>query len=114
MNFKKFIKAVGTGPKGNRDLSFDESFEAISQILKQEPTQAQIGAFLISLRVKLETQEEFKGAIKALTSFIKYKEVPNSLNLGYNFDGRDTNPYLFPLYENILDNFFKKIVMLED
>ena len=114
MNFKTFIKAVGTGPKGNRDLSFDESFEAVSQILKQEPTQAQIGAFLIAWRVKLETNEEFKGAIKALKSFIKYKEVPDSLKLGYNFDGRDTNPYLFPLYEDILDNFFKKIVMLED
>src|SRR5574344_2805874 len=66
MNFKTFIKAVGTGPKGNRDLSFDESFEAVSQILKQEPTQAQMGAFLIAWRVKLETNEEFKGAIKAL------------------------------------------------
>ena len=108
MNFKTFIKAVGTGPKGNRDLSFDESFEAVSQILKQEPTQAQMGAFLIAWRVKLETNEEFKGAIKALKSFIKYKEVPDSLKLGYNFDGRDTNPYLFPLYEDILDNFFKK------
>jgi anthranilate phosphoribosyltransferase len=74
MNFKKFIKAVGTGPKGNRDLSFEESFEAISQILKQEATQAQIGAFLIAWRVKLETNEEFKGAIKALKKFIKYKE----------------------------------------
>ena len=69
MNFKTFIKAVGTGPKGNRDLSFEESFEAVSQILKQEPTQAQMGAFLIAWRVKLETNEEFKGAIKALNSF---------------------------------------------
>src|SRR5574344_1027465 len=102
MNFKTFIKAVGTGPKGNRDLSFEESFEAVSQILKQEPTQAQMGAFLIAWRVKLETNEEFKGAIKALNSFIKYKEVPDSLKLGYNFDGRDTNPYLFPLYEDFL------------
>ena len=55
MNFKTFIKAVGTGPKGNRDLSFEESFEAVSQILKQEATQAQMGAFLIAWRVKLET-----------------------------------------------------------
>ena len=52
MNFKTFIKAVGTGPKGNRDLSFEESFEAVSQILKQEPTQAQMGAFFDSLESK--------------------------------------------------------------
>ena len=96
MNFKTFIKAVGTGPKGNRDLSFEESIEAVSQILKQAATQAQMGAFLLAWRVKLETNDEFNGAIKALHSFIKYKEVPDSLMLGYHFVGRDTHPYLFP------------------
>lgn len=108
MDFKIFLKAVGTGVKGNRDLSFDEAYEAICQILRQEPTQAQIGAFLIAWRVKLETNEEFKGAIKALKSFMKIKKVDDSMILGYNSDGRDTNPYLFPLYEDILDSFFKK------
>src|SRR5574344_1716547 len=105
MNFKTFIKAVGTGPKGNRDLSFEESFDAVSQILKQEPTQAQMGAFLIAWRVKLETNEEFKGAIKALNSFIKYKEVPDYLKLKYNFNKRNTNTKKLPLYKDILDNY---------
>ena len=108
MNFKTFLKAVGTGVKGNRDLSFDETYEAICQILRKEPTQAQIGAFLIAWRVKLETNEEFKGAIKALKSFMKIDKIDDSMILGYNSDGRDTNPYLFPLYEEILDEFFKK------
>lgn len=48
MNFKVFLKAVGTGPKGNRDLSKDEVFEAIKQILNRSVTDAQIGAFLIA------------------------------------------------------------------
>ena len=108
MNFKTFLKAVGTGVKGNRDLSFDETYEAICQILRKEPTQAQIGAFLIAWRVKLETDEEFKGALKALKSFMKIEKIDDSMILGYNSDGRDTNPYLFPLYEEILDEFFKK------
>ncbi len=33
MNFKKYIKAVGTGPKGNKDLTTDEVSDAIEQIL---------------------------------------------------------------------------------
>ena len=33
MNFKKYIKAVGTGPKGNKDLSIEETADAIEQIL---------------------------------------------------------------------------------
>ncbi len=107
-DFKIYLKAVGTGVKGNRDLTFDETYDAICQILKQEPTQAQIGAFLIAWRVKLETVEEFKGAIEALKTFMKPKKVDDSLLLGYNSDGRDTNPYLFPLYEEILADFYKK------
>lgn len=108
MDFKTFIKAVGTGPKGNRDLSIDEACEAVTQILQNKPTQAQMGAFLIAWRTKLESQDEFKGAIKALKSFMKFKKIDDSIELGYNFDGRNNNPYLFPLYENILNNFFQK------
>lgn len=108
MDFKTFIKAVGTGPKGNRDLSIDEACEAVAQILQNKPTRAQMGAFLIAWRTKLESQDEFKGAIKALKSFMKFKKIDDSIELGYNFDGRNNNPYLFPLYENILNNFFQK------
>ena len=108
MDFKTFIKAVGTGPKANRDLSIDEACEAVTQILQNKPTQAQMGAFLIAWRTKLESQDEFKGAIKALKSFMKFKKIDDSIELGYNFDGRNNNPYLFPLYENILNNFFQK------
>ena len=108
MDFKTCIKAVGTGPEGNRDLSIDEACEAVTQILQNKPTQAQMGAFLIAWRTKLESQDEFKGAIKALKSFMKFKKVDDSIELGYNFDGRNNNPYLFPLYENILNNFFQK------
>lgn len=107
-DFKSFLKAVGTGVKGNRDLTFDETYEATKQILKKEPTEAQIGAFLIAWRVKLESVEELKGAIKALKEFMKTTKIKDSLLLGYNSDGRDTYPYLFPLYEDILDSFYKK------
>ena len=33
MSFKKYIKAVGTGVKGNRDLTQEEIEDAIEQIL---------------------------------------------------------------------------------
>ena len=32
MNFKKYIKAVGTGVKGNRDLTKEETFDAKESI----------------------------------------------------------------------------------
>ncbi len=108
MSFKRYIKAVGTGVKGNRDLSKEETFDAVEQILLNKATPAQSGAFLIGWRTKLETNEELSGAVEALRKYIKFTEVKDSIELGYSFDGRCENPFLFPLFENILDEFYKK------
>ena len=108
MSFKRYIKAVGTGVKGNRDLSKEETFDAVEQILLNKATPAQSGAFLIGWRTKLETNEELSGTVEALRKYIKFTEVKDSIELGYSFDGRCENPFLFPLFENILDEFYKK------
>ena len=108
MSFKKYIKAVGTGPKGNRELEESEVIDAIEAILENRVTQGQIGAFLIGWRTKLETDGELTAAVKALKKYMKFSKVENSLELGYSFDGRVNNPFLFPLYEEILKNFHEK------
>ena len=108
MNFKKYIKAVGTGPKGNKDLSIEETADAIEQILLNKATQAQIGAFLIGWRTKLESNDELKGCILALRKFMKFQKVEDSIELGYSFDGRCDNPFLFPLFGKILEEFYAK------
>ena len=108
MNFKKYIKAVGTGPKGNKDLSIEETADAIEQILTNKATQAQMGAFLIAWRTKLETNDELKGTILALRKFMKFQKVEDSIELGYSFDGRCDNPFLFPLFGKILEDFYTK------
>lgn len=108
MNFRNYIKSVGTGPKGNKDLSVEEMTLAVEQILLNKVTPAQIGAFLIGLRTKYETNDELKGAILALRKFMKFTKVEDSIELGYALEGRCNNPFLFPLYENILDEFCKK------
>ncbi len=108
MSFKTYIKAVGTGVKGNRDLKKEETFDAIESILLNKATPAQIGAFLIGWRTKLETNEELSGAVEALRKYIKFKKIEDSIELGYSFDGRCENPFLFPLFENILEDFYKK------
>lgn len=108
MNFKKYIKAVGTGIKGNRELTQEEIEDAISLILENKVTPSQIGAFLIGWRTKLETNDELKGCIKALRKCMQFQKIENSLELGYSFDGRTNNPFLFPLYEKILQDFFEK------
>lgn len=105
MNFKKYIKAVGTGPKGNRELEEEEVIDAVECILENKVTQSQIGAFLVGWRTKLETDNELIACVKALKKYMKFRKVENSIELGYSFDGRTNNPFLFPLYENILKEF---------
>ena len=107
MNFFKYIKAVGTGPKSNRDLTKEEVIEAIQGILEQKCESEQAAAFLMLLRVKLESNEELEGCLEAFNKYIKREEIPESIELGYSYDGKSKQPYLFPLYSSVLKDFFK-------
>jgi len=95
--FFQYLKAVGTGPKGNRDLSFDESKDMMHQILNGDVHSENIAAFLLGWRLKPETVDEFKGALAAFDEYSKKRVVENSIELGYSFDGKIKTPYLFPL-----------------
>jgi anthranilate phosphoribosyltransferase len=64
--FRAVIKAVATGPRGSRDLTFDEARDATTALLDGEVSAAQAGAFLIGMRVKGEGPEELAGVAQAL------------------------------------------------
>lgn len=95
--FSQYIKAVGTGPKGNRDLSLEESRDMMQQVLSGDVHPENIAAFLLGWRLKPETIDEFKGALLALDELSLHSPVENSIELGYAFDGKLKTPYLFPL-----------------
>ena len=114
MDFHKYIHAVGTGPKGNRDLNFDESVDMMTQILNQDIHSEQIAAFLLGWRLKPETIEEFRGAISACDAHITKTTVPNSIELGYPFDGKAKNPYIFPLVAKELQKSGLNLVVIGD
>ena len=63
MGFHSYIRAVGTGPKSNRELTKIETIDAIESILNQNVHSEQIAAFLLGWRVRLETIEELKTQI---------------------------------------------------
>lgn len=64
--FRATIKAVATGPRGSRDLTFEEAREAGCALLAGEVTPVQAGAFLIGMRVKGEAAEEMAGLGQAM------------------------------------------------
>jgi anthranilate phosphoribosyltransferase len=114
MEFNKYIHAVGTGTKGNRDLSFEESEDMMQQILDQSVHSEQIAAFLLGWRLKPETTDEFRGAIKACDAYIKNTTVKDSIELGYPFDGKANNPYIFPLVAKVLKDSELNLVVIGD
>ncbi len=114
MDFFKYIHAVGTGPKGNRDLTLEESKDMMEQILNQSIPSEQSAAFLLGWRLKPETTTEFRGAIEACDGFIQKTTIANSLELGYPFDGKAKNPYIFPLVAKVLEESGLNLVLIGD
>ena len=64
--FAATIKLVGTGPRGSRDLTFDEARAAMADLLSGHATDAQAGAFLMAMRLKGEAPAELAGFARAL------------------------------------------------
>lgn len=113
-SFLKIIKAVGTGPKHNHDLTQEQMKDAMCSILKGDVYNEQISAFLLGWRLKPETTDEFKGALDGFDEFIKKTNVADSVEVGYPYDGRVNNPHLFTLVSQYVAPFGLNIVVSGD
>jgi len=114
MDFHTYIRAVGTGPKSNRELEVFEIEDCMNKILNKEVQNEQIAAFLLGWRVRLESNEELKSALNTFDNYIKRIQISNSIELGYPYDGKADNPYLFPLFGKYLKKFDLNIVVSGD
>jgi anthranilate phosphoribosyltransferase len=94
--FRATIKAVGTGPRGSRALSFEEAREAMRGILAGEVSDAQAGAFMIAMRTKGEEPEELAGLAQALRDAALSREpvVPLAVACAGAYDGVADSPQL--------------------
>jgi anthranilate phosphoribosyltransferase len=94
--FRATIKAVGTGPRGSRSLSFEEAREAMRALLAGEVSDAQAGAFLIAMRTKGEEPEELAGLAQALRDATRSREPvrPGAVACAGAYDGVADSPQL--------------------
>ncbi len=109
--FIPFIKCVGTGAKHNRDLTPEEMRQATEMMLSGEASPEQTAAFLLGWRLKPETTEELRVALAVLDRHTRYQPAPQTLELGYPFDGKADNPYLFYAAADFLRPYPIKIVL---
>ena len=97
--FIPFIKAVGRGEKLKRDLTRDEAQEAMRLILTGQVTPAQVGAFLVTQRVKGESADEVVGFTRAVRNLC-YRispQVEGLIDLGLPYDGKARTLQLAPV-----------------
>ncbi|MHA7878238.1 MAG: glycosyl transferase family protein [Saccharospirillum sp.] len=66
LRFADLIRALGRGKNGSRSLTREEAEFAMNTVLANQETPAQLGAFLMLMRVKEETAEELAGMVAAV------------------------------------------------
>ncbi len=115
--FIPIIQAVGRGEKLKRDLTFDESVDALRQIVEQTCSPAQAGAFLITQRVKGEAVDEIRGFTHLLREEVItqiYPRVDGLLDLAAPYDGKVKSAQLAPAVAIVLAEAGMPVVLHGD
>jgi anthranilate phosphoribosyltransferase len=105
--FREFIRKIGSGPHTGKSLTREEAATAMTMMLEQTATPAQIGAFLIAHRIKRPTGAELAGMLDAygvmgpqLQPVASHQQMP--IVFGIPYDGRSRTAPVAPLVALIL------------
>ncbi|MCQ6563082.1 anthranilate phosphoribosyltransferase [Paenibacillus mendelii] len=82
------LKEVGRGKRGARDLCYDEALLAADAILDLKATPAQIGAFFIAERIKMESVEEIEAFVTVCRKHAHRLPIQQGLDCAGPYDGR--------------------------
>ena len=105
--FRALLRKVGSGPHTSQNLTRSEANDAMRMMLHQDATPAQIGAFLISHRIKRPTGEELAGMADACDALgPQLSRLPSTSRnpwvFCYAYDGRSRTAPLGPLTALVL------------
>jgi anthranilate phosphoribosyltransferase len=104
--FRELLRKVGSGPHTSKNLTREESAQAMELMLTQEATPAQIGAFLIAHRIKRPTGTELAGMLDAFEQWGPKIPALSSgqtvIVLSQPYDGRDRTCPVGPLTALVL------------
>ena len=86
---RSYIQRVATGPEYSKDISFEETRDAMSHILDGSADPVQAGIFLIALRMKRETLDENGGSLQAIidAANIVTADVDHIVDVADPYDG---------------------------
>lgn len=78
--FAVFVRILGKGKRGARDLTREEAREAMGMLLDGQVEEAQLGAFLMLLRHKEESAEELAGFTDAVRARVGKQNIAVDLD----------------------------------
>lgn len=76
MTFAHYIKEIGRGADGSRDLSRDEAAQLYAAMLDGGVPDLELGAIIIGLRVKGESPDEMLGFLDAIDQRTQFLSPP--------------------------------------
>lgn len=100
---RSIIGRIATGPELSKDISREEACQGMSAILNNKVDEVQAAIFLIALRTKRETDDEFLGVLDAVQDFTETvtADTDEVLNLVDPYDGFNrtmpSSPFLAPV-----------------
>jgi anthranilate phosphoribosyltransferase len=103
MGIGHYIKDIGRGKDGARALGRAQAADLMGQILDQQVSDLELGAFCIAMRIKGETSEEMAGFLDAThdrLNKVATNQVPTVVLPSYN--GARKLPVLTPLLALLL------------
>jgi anthranilate phosphoribosyltransferase len=106
MSIAHFIREIGRGKQGARNLSREQARELMTLVLLGSVDPVALGAFCIAMRIKGETPEEMLGFLDALHSQLKVftnTELQPVVVLP-SYNGSRRLPLLTPLLAKLLAN----------
>ncbi|HBG47757.1 MAG TPA: hypothetical protein DDW94_12335 [Deltaproteobacteria bacterium] len=99
MGILEFIKVVGRGKEGSKDLSREGAKTAFREIISGRATDIQTGAFFSSMRIKGESRDELSGFMDAVKESMVTIDLPGSteaLCISANYDGKARGSHILP------------------
>jgi anthranilate phosphoribosyltransferase len=97
------IQRIATGPELSKDISLEEAKLGMQAILENAVDPVQAGIFFIALRMKRESNDEFKGVLDAILDATRRitAEVDEVVDIADPYDGYNrclpAAPFLAPL-----------------
>ena len=104
MGIAHFIREIGRGKQGARDLSREQACDVMTKVLLGSVDPVALGAFCIAMRIKGETPEEMLGFLDAVHAQLQVfsNNDPQPVVVLPSYNGSRRLPLLTPLLAKIL------------